>query len=56
MAQTYKIIGDLPVAGKNPGEIVSDGELEGANVEALIEGGHIAPTTSKAVKASTEEQ
>lgn len=52
---TYKIIGGLPVAGKKSGETVTDTDLDGVNVEALIEGGHIAPTT-KAAKATTEEQ
>lgn len=52
---TYKIIGGLPVAGKKSGETVTDAELNGVNVEALIESGHIAPTP-KATKAATEEQ
>lgn len=56
MAQTFKIIGDLAVAGKNPGETVTDTDLEGVNVEALLEGGHIAPNNSKAAKATAEEQ
>ena len=52
---TYKITGDAIVAGKKTGETVTDADLEGANVEALIEGGHVAPTT-KATKAATQEQ
>lgn len=56
MARTYKIVGDLSVAGKNAGETLTEADLADANVEALIDGGHIAPTTPKAVKAATEEQ
>lgn len=43
MAQ-YKIVSGRFV-GKKAGDLISDDELIDANVEALIEGGHIAPAS-----------
>ena len=46
---TYKIVGPRPVAGVAPGGTVTDDDLEGSNIEALIEAGHLAsPNKSKA--------
>lgn len=53
---TYKIVGPLPVAGHQPGEIVSDDELEGCDIEHLIGAGHLANTKSKTVKVETAAQ
>ena len=39
---TYKIVGTHRVAGVEPGGTVSDDDLEGCNIEALISGGHLA--------------
>lgn len=36
----YKVLSEL-VAGKATGEMLTDKELEGANVEALINAGHL---------------
>jgi len=36
----YKVLSEL-VAGKATGETLTDKELEGANVEALISAGHL---------------
>jgi len=47
----YEIIGTTKVAGKDPGEIVTDDDLASANVHALIVGGHIAPATTSKPKA-----
>jgi len=52
---TYKIVGPLPVAGREPGSTVTDDDLADLDVTFLIEAGHIAPTT-KAVKAATNNQ
>lgn len=41
---SYKVTSDR-VAGYAVGEIISD--VEGLNVDALIEGGHIEPVTAK---------
>jgi len=42
----YKIKAGNVTFGK-PGETVTDKDLEGVNIEALIEGGHIAATRAK---------
>ena len=44
---TYKIIGPLPIAGRQSGDVVSDDDLEGCDIEHLIGAGHIASTKSK---------
>lgn len=50
---TYKITGDFNIAGKAPGEIVTDADLKGSTIPVLIEAGCITPT--KAPKAQTQE-
>ena len=40
---TYKVLTDM-VANKSIGDLISDEELEGCSIEALISSGHIAPT------------
>jgi len=49
MSTTYKIVGTCTVAGVEPGGTVSDDDLEGCDIDALISGGHLAapPTTKK---------
>jgi len=39
---TYKIVGTCTVAGVEPGGTVTDDDLEGCNIDALISGGHLA--------------
>lgn len=51
--KTYKIIGGFNVAGKQPGETVTEAELGDVNIPVLIEAGCITPT--KAAKAESEE-
>lgn len=51
--QSYEITGGFKVAGKSPGEIVTDEDLEGSNIPVLIEAGCITPI--KARKARTQE-
>jgi hypothetical protein len=56
---TYKIVGPLPVAGKQPGEDVTTDDLEGCDVVHLVEAGHIAPTgksTNKAAQATSPKE
>ena len=43
---TYKVLSEL-VAGKAQGETITSEELEGSNIDALIEAGHIAKATTK---------
>ncbi len=53
---TYKIVGLHTVCGREPGESVTDEDLEGYYVDALIEGGHIIPDKArKAVSATNQE-
>jgi len=52
---TYKIVGPLPVAGKQPGESVTTDDLDGCDVQHLIEAGHIAPTSKSTTKAAQAE-
>jgi hypothetical protein len=39
-----------------PGATVSEDDLVGANVDALLEGGHIAEIGSKVIKNSNDKQ
>ena len=48
---TYKVISEL-VDGKKPGDSITDEELDGSSVEALIEAGHIE--ASKSTKTTKE--
>ena len=41
------IVTSTRLAGFEPGDIVTDSDLEGSNIEALIEGGHISTQTVK---------
>jgi len=43
----YIVVGDSLIAGHGKGDIVTAEELEGSNVEYLVENGHIAPETKK---------
>jgi hypothetical protein len=55
MAQ-FKVLSDR-LADVTAGSTVDDMQLEGLNIEALIEGGHIeALGASKAVKKDAEEK
>lgn len=50
---SYAITGTFRVAGHNPGDIVTDDDLEDCNIPSLIEAGCITPT--KAPKAPIQE-
>jgi hypothetical protein len=43
---SYKVISNR-VVGKKAGDAITDEELAGANIEALIEAGHLAPVNTK---------
>lgn len=47
----YRVISNN-LAGHQAGETVTDEDLAGANIAALIDGGHIHPTT----KPKTQEE
>jgi hypothetical protein len=48
----YKVASDN-VAGKKPGDVITEQELEGCNIDALVEAGHIVGET-KSSKAEKE--
>lgn len=50
---SYKVVSDL-VDGKKPGDTITDEELLGMNIPALIEAGHITGETSTKNKAEKE--
>ena len=43
---SYKVLSDL-VDGKTVGDHISDDELQGCDIAALVEAGHLAETTTK---------
>ena len=52
----YKIIGTSKVANHEPGETITDDDLAGANIEALVASGHLRPKTKpKALKAEEKD-
>lgn len=53
---SYMVVGDREVAGKKPGEVVSDDELAGSNIPALLEGGHLAPTKAPAAASAKADE
>lgn len=50
---SYKVVSDL-VSGKKAGDTITDEELVGCNVDALIQGGHIAAESTSKTKAEKE--
>jgi len=50
---TYKIVGPLNVVGHEPGQIVSDDDLKGCDIQHLIGAGHLASTKSKTNKVES---
>lgn len=50
--KTYKIVGTHRVCGHEPGCTVDVDELAGADVDHLIEAGHITPITPITTKAT----
>lgn len=52
---TYKVLTDNCVLGK-VGATVTEAELEHLNLAALVEAGHIAPTSAKQAKSSNEAE
>ncbi len=50
---SYKVVSDL-VDGKKPGDTITDEELFGCNVDALIAAGHLSDGAIKPNKADKE--
>lgn len=53
MAQ-YKVLSDNCSLG-DIGSVVDDSKFDGVNVEALVEGGHLAPVSAKVSKQDPKE-
>lgn len=49
---SYTVTSDLEVCGKKKGETLTEKDLVGVNVEALIGAGHISGSASKQVPAT----
>lgn len=54
--RTFTIIGSRPVAGRPTGHTVSQDDLTGCNIPALIQGGHLTENPTKAPQAETTEE
>ena len=54
--RTFKVTGALEVAGKVLGDSLTEADLGMANVDALIEGGHIVEIKSKPAKADSPQE
>lgn len=51
----YKVVSDRCTVAKK-GATVSESELEGLNLEVLVEAGHIAPVNAKSSKTVTDTE
>lgn len=54
--RTFTVVGVCEVAGKVLGESLTEADLGAANVDALIEGGHIVEEKSKPAKADSPQE
>jgi|APGre2960657404_1045060.scaffolds.fasta_scaffold531978_2 hypothetical protein len=52
---SYKVVSDNFALGKQ-GELLDSALLDGCNIEALVEGGHLAEVNAKVSKSVTSEQ
>jgi hypothetical protein len=52
---SYKVLSDNFAAGKQ-GEVLDSTALDGCNIEALVEAGHLAEVSAKVSKTVTSEQ
>lgn len=55
MMKSYKVLSENFAAGKQ-GETVDSASLDGCNIEALVEAGHLAEVSAKVSKSVTSEQ
>lgn len=54
MAQ-FKVVSAI-LEGHPQGSVISESDLDGANIAALIEGGHIAEIGSKSIKKENSKE
>ena len=52
---TYKVLSENFAAGKQ-GDVLDSAVLDGCNIEALVEGGHIAEVNSKSKSVTSEQE
>jgi hypothetical protein len=52
---SYKVLSDNFSVGKQ-GEVLDSTALDGCNIEALVEAGHLAEVSAKVSKSVTSEQ
>ena len=52
----FEIVGTRNVCGREPGEIVTEDDLVGVNVEHLVDAGHLRKATSKKSSAKVEAE
>ena len=52
---TYKVLSDNFALGKQ-GDVLDSALLDGCNIEALVEGGHIAEINSKSKSVTSETE
>lgn len=53
--RNFVIVGSSKIAGRNPGETISEADLPNINIEALITSGHLAITKSSKEKKNNAE-
>jgi hypothetical protein len=52
---SYKVLSDNFALGKQ-GEVLDSASLDGCNIQALVEAGHLAEVNAKVSKTVTSEQ
>lgn len=52
----YRITGRRTIAGRQPGTTLTDDDLTGCNIAALVRGGHLSPIPNRPNKADTHEE
>ena len=50
---SYKVVSER-IVGKEPGDTITEQELEGCDIAALVEAGHITGTITTSTKAEKE--
>jgi len=50
----FEIVGTRNVCGREPGEIVTENDLVGVDVQHLVDAGHLRKATSKKAAVKTD--
>jgi hypothetical protein len=51
----YRVVGSRSIAGFPPGSTLGVDDLEGCNLQMLLDAGHLAAVSTRAVKATSAE-